>query len=178
MKTFTFDELSENVRKHVVEYVYDTSSFLGRVENSLTDDLFYFFVVPISASFVINKENKKPVFLIDSLFFSLDKDILEYALTEEDNKLFSWLNEEERIFAHYENDELRLSLFSSDGKEKENNLSSPDIYRVLNDFTMNMKERSEAIVKENTAEYLSDEAVEEFLDELGTVFSEDGTVIG
>ena len=157
MKTFTFNELSENVRKHVVEYVYDTSSFLGRVENSLTDDLFYFFVVPISASFVINKENKKPVFLIDSLFFS---------------------NEEERIFAHYKNDELRLSLFSSDGKEKENNLSSPDIYRVLNDFTMNMKERSEAIVKENTAEYLSDEAVEEFLDELGTVFSEDGTVIG
>ena len=91
MKTFTFGELSKDVRKHVVEYVYDSNSFLDRVENSLTDDLFYSFVVPISASFVINKENKKPVFLIDSFSFSLDKDILEYALTEEDNKLFSLL---------------------------------------------------------------------------------------
>ena len=178
MKTFTFGELSKDVRKHVVEYVYDSNSFLDRVENSLTDDLFYSFVVPISASFVINKENKKPVFLIDSFSFSLDKDILEYALTEEDNKLFSWLNEEERIFAHYENDELRLFLFSADGEEKENNLDSPDIYRVLNDFTMNMKERSEIIVKENTEEYLSNEAVEEFLDEFETVFLEDGTIIG
>ena len=63
MKTFTFGELSENVRKHIIEDVYDTSYFLDRVENSLRDDLFDFFVVPISASFIIKKENKKPVFL-------------------------------------------------------------------------------------------------------------------
>lgn len=132
MKTFTFAELSENVRKHVIEDVYDTSYFLDRVENSLRDDLFDFFVVPISASFIIKKENKKPVFLIDSLSFSLDKDILEYALSEEDNKLFSWVNEEERIFVHYKNDELLcLSLFSADGEEKESNFS-PDVYRILN----------------------------------------------